>query len=336
VRHRDLVPLHVEQLSAAACDAGLGGRVDTAVGDATALDLPDDSADAVLLLGPLYHLVGRADRVQALREAARIARPGAPVLAAAISRWAPRLHGEVSDKLYRREAFFPELVALVEATGRLNDAVPGWFTGYCHRPGELWSEAVEAGLDVEDLVGVEGLSFALSDLAERLADPADRDVVLGAAGAVERVPELLGLSPHLLVVARALTARRHDVTEPADAAGLEAADDRLEAAIRTNDAAGLALALHDDLVARAPDGRLVGKAEDVEGYASGAFRVTSLERLEREVVLHGGTGVTLVGARLRAVSAGEPLAAFVHYTRTWVHDDGRWQVIAAHVGATPL
>ena len=127
----------------------------------------------------------------------------------------------------------------------------------------------------------------------------------------------------------------HGVHESADVAGLEAADDRLQGAITANDATALALALHDDLVARGPDGALVGKAEDVAGYASGAFRVTSLERLDRRTLLHGGTGITFVGARLQGVSSGEAFDALVHYTRTWVHADGRWQVIAAQVTATP-
>jgi hypothetical protein len=41
----------------------------------------------VLLLGPLYHLADRDDRVQALREARRIVRTDGAVYAAAISRW---------------------------------------------------------------------------------------------------------------------------------------------------------------------------------------------------------------------------------------------------------
>jgi hypothetical protein len=70
-----------------------------------------------------------------------------------------------------------------------------------HRPGQLCEE-IGAGLDVIDLVSVEGLAFALADLEERLADPAGRQLVLGTAEAIERVPELLGLSPHLLATAR--------------------------------------------------------------------------------------------------------------------------------------
>jgi SAM-dependent methyltransferase len=201
VVHRDLVPLHVEQLQAAS--GALAEQVDTAVGDARHLDLDDNSVDAVLLLGPLYHLVEHDQRILALTEALRVARPGAPVLVSAISRWAPRLHGYFAERLYERAAFFPELVRVVEESGRLNDSVPGWFTGYCHRPEELRAEVQEAGLVVEDLVGLEGLAFALGDLGERLKDPTGQQVVLDCARAIERIPELLGLSPHLLVVARA-------------------------------------------------------------------------------------------------------------------------------------
>lgn len=63
-------------------------NVCSAVGDARYLSQADDSQDAVLMLGPLYHLPEREDRLQALREARRVARPGAPVIAAGISRHA--------------------------------------------------------------------------------------------------------------------------------------------------------------------------------------------------------------------------------------------------------
>jgi len=49
---------------------------------------------------------------------------------------------------------------------------------------------------------VEGLAFALPDLEDRLADPVGRAVVLEAARALERVPEVMGLGPHLIATAR--------------------------------------------------------------------------------------------------------------------------------------
>ena len=51
--------------------------------------------------GPLYHLTEREDRVTALREAARIVRPGGVVLAVGISRFVSTLDGH-GERLPRR------------------------------------------------------------------------------------------------------------------------------------------------------------------------------------------------------------------------------------------
>ena len=198
VEHRDLVPLHVEQLRA---EAGPGPGIRTAVGDARDLDLGDAAVDAVLLLGPLYHLRWRADRVRALREARRVVRPGGPVFVAAISRWAPRLDGVLTLRLYESRPQLRELIDQVERTGWAPPLVPDSFSAYCHRPGQLRTELRAAGLEVVDLVSVEGLAFTLDDLDQRMLDPLAREVVFETARVLERVPELLGIGPHLLATA---------------------------------------------------------------------------------------------------------------------------------------
>jgi SAM-dependent methyltransferase len=195
VEHRDLMPLHVEQLTADA--AGMPG-VRSAVGDARDLDLPDASVDAVLLLGPLYHLLDRHERVRALAECARIVRPGGPVFAAAITRWAARIDGMLRERIYLAHPEVLGLVDEVDRTGLLPALQEGGFSAFCHRPGELRGEMAEAGLEVTDLVSVEGPPFILGDLDARMADPAERGIVLEVSRAIERVPELLGFGPHLL------------------------------------------------------------------------------------------------------------------------------------------
>jgi SAM-dependent methyltransferase len=195
VEHRDLMPLHVEQLTADT--AGVTG-IHTAVGDARDLDLADASVDAVLLLGPLYHLIDRAERVRALRECARIVRPGGPVFAAAISRWAARIDGMLRERIYLKHPAVLDLIDRIDLTGMLPPLQEGGFTAFCHRPGELRDEITEAALKVTDLVSVEGPAFILGDLDARMADPADRSVALEVARAIERVPELAGIGPHLI------------------------------------------------------------------------------------------------------------------------------------------
>ena len=195
VEHRDLMPLHVEQLTADA--AGVAG-IRTALGDARDVDLADASVDAVLLLGPLYHLTDRAERVRALRECARIVRPGGAVFAAAISRWAARIDGMLRERIYLTYPAMLDVIDEIDRTGMLPPLGHGAFTGFFHRPGELRDEVAEAGLEVADLVSVEGPAFILGDLDARMTDPVDRPVALAVARAIERVPELTGFGPHLI------------------------------------------------------------------------------------------------------------------------------------------
>ena len=93
VRLLDLTPAHVT--------AARTGEppIDADVADARALPEPDGTFDATLLLGPLYHLLERNDRVTALSEAARVTRAGGLVLAAAISRFAGPLQFAAWGKL---------------------------------------------------------------------------------------------------------------------------------------------------------------------------------------------------------------------------------------------
>jgi ubiquinone/menaquinone biosynthesis C-methylase UbiE len=173
------------------------------VGDARALPVADSTAHTVLLLGPLYHLTSAEDRVRALAEARRVLKPGGVLFAAAISRWASALDGLARD-LFRDPAF----AAIVEQdlrdgqhrndTGRLDY----FTTAYFHRPEELRAEAGASGLTVENVFGIEGPGWLLADISRRLADPRQRDDVLRVARVFEAEPSILGVSPHLLVVAR--------------------------------------------------------------------------------------------------------------------------------------
>ncbi|MCP3784631.1 class I SAM-dependent methyltransferase [Micromonospora sp. A3M-1-15] len=189
----DLVPAHVS--AARAAHPG----ITASVGDARDLPLPDGSADATLLLGPLYHLPDRADRVAALREAARLTRPGGPVLAAVISRNAALI--DLTAKGLVDEGSRP-LLREAYATG-VNDPRTGFTTAYFHRPEQVVDEFVAAGLPAPALYGVEGpLWPVLNTLGTGPAERLFADAV-ACAEAFERDPAVLGASSHLLAVARA-------------------------------------------------------------------------------------------------------------------------------------
>jgi len=197
----DPVPLHIEQAQSAAQSGHPLASAE--VGDARALRLPTASADAVLLLGPLYHLPERADRVQALAEARRVCRPYGVVIAAAISRFASTLDGLREG--YLEDPAFARIAADDRRDGRHYNPTnhPAYFTtAYFHRPEELARECEDAGLVHESTLAIEGPAWLLADLDTRLADDQRRGALLSALDSLESEPALLGVSAHLLVVSR--------------------------------------------------------------------------------------------------------------------------------------
>ena len=199
----DPVALHIEQ--ARAESVGRPGRTlaSADVGDARALQLPDESVDAVLLLGPLYHLPERDDRLQALAEARRVCRHGGVVIAAAISRFASTLDGLRRGHLV--DPAFREIAAtdLRDGHHRNPTGDPAYFTtAYFHRPEDLAAECAAAGLTHEATLAVEGAAWLLPDLAAWLAGEDRRALLLNTLGQLEAEPTLLGVSAHLLAVSR--------------------------------------------------------------------------------------------------------------------------------------
>jgi SAM-dependent methyltransferase len=185
----DPTPVHVEHCTRAGVHAE--------VGDARHLQRDDGSYDAVLLLGPLYHLPERDDRVLALREAHRVLRPGGVVGAAVISRYAGWLDG-----LLRRVDVLLEHRALVEQELRdgrhvTPEGTDLFTTAYFHDPDEIGPELSEAGFVDVDLRAVEGPTWLLQS-----AETVDTETMCDLIEPIDAIPALIGASAHLLATAR--------------------------------------------------------------------------------------------------------------------------------------
>ena len=197
----DAAPLHVEQARAALRETKRDGAWSVTLGDARALEAASDSADVVLLFGPLYHLVERSDRVRALTEAHRVLKPGGKLFAAAISRFASALDG-----IARNRVDDPDFLAIVDGDLRNGvhqnpkEVLDYFATAYFHRPEELRAELVAAGFRVPELVGLEGPAWLLHDIGERWSNDARRTTLLSLLRRIESEPELLGMSAHLVAV----------------------------------------------------------------------------------------------------------------------------------------
>ncbi len=190
----DPIPRHVEQ-AGAVCTA--------VVGDARSLMADDATYDAVHLLGPLYHLTDRADRAQALTEAARVVRPSGLVAAAAINRYASIFEHTALAHLHT-ETMQASVSKILESA--VHDGSGRFTIAYFHRAEELAEELREAGLVDVGVFGVEGPAWSLLKAVEQQSGsmPSDSlfESALTAARLAEPYPELLAASSHLLAIGR--------------------------------------------------------------------------------------------------------------------------------------
>ncbi|WP_037912017.1 class I SAM-dependent methyltransferase [Actinacidiphila yeochonensis] len=188
----DPVARHVEQ-ARQVCAASLGDARDLAAEDA--------SYDVVTLLGPLYHLPDRDERLQALGEAVRVARPGGLVAAAAINRYASVFEHTALAHLHTER--LRESIADVLASASY-DGRRGFTVSYFHRAEELADELGAAGLRDVRVFGVEGPTWSLLKAVEQStgAPPSEElfASALTAARLAEPYPELLAAGSHLLAV----------------------------------------------------------------------------------------------------------------------------------------
>jgi ubiquinone/menaquinone biosynthesis C-methylase UbiE len=199
----DLVESHVERARKASSERAGKKLAGAWHADARELPFDDATADVVLVLGPLYHLVRRDERVAALREARRVLRPGGLLVAAAISRFASSIDG-----LVRKLLDDPAFVSIVEkdlATG-VHENPTGradyFTTAYFHRPEELALEIEAAGLGHVETLAVEGPAWMLQDFDAQWSDPARRERILALLARIEKEPALIGASAHFLSVGR--------------------------------------------------------------------------------------------------------------------------------------
>jgi SAM-dependent methyltransferase len=153
----DPVPRHVEAASTHATFTAM-------LGDARSLPVDDHGFDAALLVGPLYHLVDRQDRLRAWSEAIRVVRPGGWVFAAGVSRlsamaWVTVIEPSIAlantGAPTSRSPMPEKWRRMIEVgAGELGPA--GFPGGHFHLADDLEREALDAGLRDVRTVGLEG------------------------------------------------------------------------------------------------------------------------------------------------------------------------------------
>lgn len=173
------------------------GTFSAQVGDARRLAFADDMFDAAVLFGPLYHLRDRADRLAALREAARVTAPGGHLFAAAIPRLAR--HAQLSAADPDPTPYPDALVALLAHGIPTPDS--RFPAGHFHTAASLEQELRDAGLADVEVHAIEGAA----GLVLEQVPAGDRELLEAALTIARRtghLPAARELSNHLLALAR--------------------------------------------------------------------------------------------------------------------------------------
>jgi SAM-dependent methyltransferase len=203
----DPIEIHrrqAEEASARQPEYPLASVID---GDARNLrEVPDNIADAILLLGPLYHLVEYDERGFAMHEAFRVLKPGGYAFMAGISRFASTLdgirRGFIMDPKYR------EMIARDITDGQhRNPYTDRWeyfTTSYMHGPSDLRREMAAVGLVHHATIGVEGPAWLLDNLSDYLDDPGKTELLLATLKSIESDPGLINATSHILCVGQKL------------------------------------------------------------------------------------------------------------------------------------
>lgn len=192
--------------------AGLTERVPAAtVGDARDLTrFSDEAFDAILALGPFYHLVEEADRRRAADELFRTLRPGALAFVSFLPRLSG-LAGLIARAAADREQVPPSSLSRVISDGVFSNPTDrGFQDGFYPELSEIDELFSSAGFERIDLFSIRGLAFgAEAEFSEIVAGPdpeaaSFRDLV-EATCRDARVIELCG---HAMLTIRRPATRR--------------------------------------------------------------------------------------------------------------------------------
>jgi ubiquinone/menaquinone biosynthesis C-methylase UbiE len=172
-------------------------------GEARHLEIPDDTADLVILHGPLYHLQQREERIKAILEAKRITKPGGVILGFAINYTASTLVALMQGMIHDPQILNMCLSELTSGKHEAPENMPGILAeAFYHRPEELRSEFEEANLTNLELFAVEGIVWLDKNWFTSRADQTKFDHLLSIASLTEKDLNLISFSPHIMIAGR--------------------------------------------------------------------------------------------------------------------------------------
>lgn len=181
----------------------------SAVADARRIPRADSSADAVLLMGPLYHMTDYPERIKALKESFRLLKKGGKLFAAALTPYSVLLDklavyasGDGGSYLEN-----PDFLAMVER--ELKDGCHinpnktvygGLASAHLHTAKALKAELMAGGFPETVVHGVMGGTWLARDIDTLWQNETAREALMNTVRLLDTHEEIMGLSGHLLAV----------------------------------------------------------------------------------------------------------------------------------------
>lgn len=194
----DITPRHVDIMNDILSYKAYA--METGVNDARNLSrFVDESFDAVLCMGPLYHLTEEADRRQCLQECLRVLKQGGLLFSAYINRFCVVPHIITKDFKY----LDTDLIQTIRETGVLRDTDPlcFWTDTYYYTPEEIEDLYGELHIQVVDHVAADGFSLLLREEINAM-DAAQYRIWFDYYLSTCRERSILGASNHALLIGK--------------------------------------------------------------------------------------------------------------------------------------
>lgn len=181
--------------------------------DARSIPRPDKSADAILLMGPLYSITEYEERILAIKESCRLLKDGGMLFSAALTPYSVLVSRlavyHENDTKKRKELDDPAVMSMIEralADGcYINPGkkiANGIGSSHLHTAKALREELSCGGFDTQAVHGVMGGAWLAPNLNGLLENDETREVLMRTVRMLDAHEEIIGLSGHMLAVSR--------------------------------------------------------------------------------------------------------------------------------------
>ena len=196
----DLAPTLVAIASERAAEEGLNDSIEFQVGDARFLSgIPEESFDAALVMGPLYHLVLQDERLMALKRVSQCLKGNGILFSSLLSRF-----GVLGDVLKKIPSWIEDekyVSSIIENGKSPDDSPREGFRGYFATLDEIALLHEEAGFNKLIITGLEP-AISADDESYNKLEGERRRLWLDLLFKISAEPSTVASSRHLMYIGR--------------------------------------------------------------------------------------------------------------------------------------